>query len=87
MPDLEVRVSGPADRALQEAGIRTLQDLSAIRRRRLPRCTGSARSDEGRTEALAQHGLEFAGTESDAEEHLLATPQPVSRSRRSKSDP
>ena len=61
-------VSGPADRALQEAGIRTLQDLSAIRRRRLPRCTGSARSD-GWTEALARHGLEFAGTESDAEEH------------------
>ena len=71
MRDLEVpHVSAPADHALQEAGIRTLQDLS-----RHPASAIAALHGVGPkamtvwTEALARHGLEFAGTESDAEGH------------------
>lgn len=71
MPDLEVpHVSGPADRALQEAGIRTLRDLSRHPASEIAGLHGvGPKAMKVWTEALARHGLEFAGTESDAEGH------------------
>jgi hypothetical protein len=71
MPDVEVpHVSAPADRALQQAGIRTLRDLS-----RHPASAIAALHGVGPKamkvwgEAMARHGLEFAETEADAEGH------------------
>jgi DNA-directed RNA polymerase alpha subunit len=71
MPDLEVpHVSAPADRALQEAGIRTLQDLSRHPATAIAELHGvGPKAMKAWTEALAQHGLEFAETEADAEGH------------------
>ena len=71
MPDIEVpHVSGPADRALQEAGIRTLQDLARHPASAIAALHGvGPKAMKVWTEALARHGLEFAGTESDAEGH------------------
>ena len=71
MPDLEVpNVSAPADRALQEAGIRTLQDLSRQPATAIASLHGvGPKAMKVWAEALARHGLEFAETEADAEGH------------------
>ena len=71
MRDLEVpHVSAPADHALQEAGIRTLQDLSRHPVSAIAALHGvGPKAMKVWAEALAQHGLEFAETEADAEGH------------------
>jgi hypothetical protein len=71
MPDLEgPHVSASADRALQEAGIRTLQDLSRHPATAIAALHGvGPKAMNAWAEAMAQHGLEFAETEADAEGH------------------
>ena len=71
MPDLEVpHVSSPADRALQDAGIRTLQDLSRHPATAIAALHGvGPKAMKAWAEAMAEHGLEFAETEADAEGH------------------
>ncbi len=71
MPDLEVpHVSAPADRALEAAGIRTLQDLSRHPATVIAGMHGvGPKAMKAWAEALARHGLEFAETEADAEGH------------------
>ena len=71
MPDLKVpHVSAPADRALEAAGIRTLQDLSRHPATAIAGLHGvGPKAMKAWAEALARHGLEFAETEADAEGH------------------
>ncbi|MDV3222976.1 hypothetical protein [Intrasporangium sp.] len=71
MPDLEVpHATGPADRALQAAGIRTLQELSRHPATAIAALHGvGPKAMKVWADAMAQHGLDFAETEADAEGH------------------
>lgn len=71
MPDLDVpHASGPADRALQAAGIRTLQELARHPAMAIAALHGvGPKAMKVWADALAQHGLDFAETEADAEGH------------------